>query len=184
ERRLLAVQQLGEQVGQLVEGGGLLGGLVLAHQLADLGQHRGLGLHHPVVLRDRDRPVEVALGVPLAELALLVERAQLLDLGAVLPGPVQRERSRDVGLRAQALDLGLVDELDHLEAAEALAMLLHELFHHRSPRGCSGFGEAPAGAARPRWRNALTSALRRATASAERSEPPSRLSPNSPEAKW
>jgi hypothetical protein len=33
ERGLLAVQELAEQVGQLVEGGGLLGGLVLAHQL-------------------------------------------------------------------------------------------------------------------------------------------------------
>src|SRR5690606_29503440 len=109
------------------------------------------------------RPVEIALGVPLVDLALLVEVAQLLDLGAVLPGPVQRERSGDVGARAQARDLVDVDELDHLELAEALAVFLHELLH-REISYERGRGRA-AGAASPWWKNAFTSALRWRTAS-------------------
>jgi hypothetical protein len=65
------------------------------------------------------RPVDVLLGVPLALLPALVERAQLLDLAAVLPRPVELERDVDVELLAQSGDLGLVDEVDDFEVADS-----------------------------------------------------------------
>ena len=60
ERGLLAVQELREHVVELVERGRLLRRLVLARQRAGLRQQRGLRVQHPVVLADRQRPVEVA----------------------------------------------------------------------------------------------------------------------------
>src|SRR5262249_57246383 len=99
------------------------------------------------------------LRVPLGALAALVEGAQLLDLAAVLPGPVQLERHVDVELRAQPLDLGLVDEVDHLEAADRAAVVLENRLHQRGPpeREVSG------AATRPWWSSARTSGLRRRT---------------------
>ena len=135
KRGLLAMQELRERVGELIEGRGLLRRLVLPHELADLRHHRRFGTHHPRVVGDGDRPVEVRLGVPLIDFPLVVELAQLGDLAPVVPLPVQGERDCDVDLLAQTLDLGLVHELDHLELAEPLAMLLHQLFHTEPPRG-------------------------------------------------
>ena len=80
------------------------------------------------------RPVEVGLRVPLVDLALLVEVAQLGHLAAVLPGPVQcRAGRRGSVCRASARELLLVDELDHLEVAEPLAVFLRSASSRRGP---------------------------------------------------
>src|SRR5262249_31432692 len=100
------------------------GRVVAARHVEDRGEQRAALLRdEPLVARQRDGPVDVLFGVPLALLAALVERAQLLDLAAVLPRPVQLERYVDVELRPQAFDLSLVDEVDDLELADPATVL-------------------------------------------------------------
>ena len=103
ERRLLAVQELRERVRELVERGLAAGRLVGAH--ARSGSTAGAAGPRAAGTTRRagtacDQSMSV-LGVPLPLLAALVEGAQLLDLAAVLPGPVQVERHVDVELAAQ-----------------------------------------------------------------------------------
>src|SRR4029077_10971769 len=90
ERRLLAVQQLRDQVRELVPRR-LPAGLLVGAHLGEEAREQGRAdlRHEPFVARQRSRPVEVLLGVPLAALAALVERARLLELAAVFPGPLQ-----------------------------------------------------------------------------------------------
>src|SRR5262249_49098873 len=180
ERRLLAVQELGDQVRELVPGGLAARRLVGANLGEHARQQRGADLRHePLVPGQRGGPVEILLRVPLAALAALVESAQLLDLAAVLPGPVQLERHVDVELLAQPLDLGLVDELDHLEVADRAAIVLENHLHQRVPPDPGVWGATT----RPRCSSARTSALRRRTSLAENSGRPSISLPKSPEAK-
>jgi hypothetical protein len=132
ESRLLAVQQLRDRIGELVDRGTLAGLLVRAHERQDGRQDQDvLARQEPLVERERRRPVDVVLGVPLPALAALVERAQLLDLVAVVPGPVQIDRHVDVELGAQGGDACLVD-LHDLEVTDLLPVLREDLVH-----GCS-----------------------------------------------
>src|SRR5262249_45888929 len=166
---------------ELVPGGLAAGGLVHPHLGHDARHERGADLRHePLVARQRDRPVEVFLGVPLALLAALVERAQLLDLAAVLPRPVEVERHVDVDLLTQRCDRLLVDDLDDLEVTDAATVVGENGVHQSILRR-----RLPAGAARrPRRMSAFTSILRRRTSLTEKSGRPSISLPKSPDAKW
>ncbi len=128
---LLAVQELRHRVRELVARGVAAGRRRRRPCSCEhAGEERGvLAREEPLIARERDRPVDVGLGVPLALLAALVELAQLFDLAAVLPGPVQRQRNVDVNALAQAGDLLFVDVLDDLEVLDHAALLGHQFFH-------------------------------------------------------
>src|SRR5262249_42716931 len=157
ERGLLAVEELGERPGELVERRGPTGGVVDARG----GEHRGEDLQallgqEPLVAREGCRPVDVGLRVPLAALAALVEGAELLDLAGIAPGPVEIDRYVDVDLVPQLGDALLVD-LDELEVPQPSTVFREELFHGSSlsvpcwPPGRSAGGRAArACAAAPR----------------------------------
>jgi hypothetical protein len=100
--------------------------------VGDLGEDAMSGRppwHEPLFAGQRRRPVNVVLRVPLALLPALVERAQLFDLAAVLPRPVELERHVDVDLPAETRDLGLVDEVDDLEIADVAALFGKDPVH-------------------------------------------------------
>jgi hypothetical protein len=138
-RRLLAVQELRDQVRELVPRRFLAGRLVGAHLGEDRRhEQRADARQEPLVAREGMRPVDVRLGVPLALLALLVEVAELLDLVAVLPGPLQIEGHVDVELTAQARHLLLVDELDDFELAQQTPLLGQNLFGRHRQSSLSG----------------------------------------------
>jgi hypothetical protein len=84
----------------------------------------------PLVRRERRRPVDVGLRVPLPALPALVQAPQLLDLAAVVPRPVQVDRHVDVELAPEVRDAVLVD-VHHLEVAEVPPILRQDLVHDR-----------------------------------------------------
>ena len=123
------MQELGERPRELVERGLPADVVVGARDGEDRGQDLEAFLRQePLAARERGGPVDVRLRVPLAALAALVERAQLLDLARVRPGPTQIDGHVDVELAAQRGDPSLV-ELHHLEVAETAAMLCENLVH-------------------------------------------------------
>src|SRR5204863_35378 len=126
----------------------------------------------PLAARERDRPVDVGLCVPLAALAALVERAQLLDLAGVRPGPVEIDRHVDVELAAQRGDPSLV-ELDDLEVPEAPAVVCEDLVHAVQPPCATS----------PKRSRSRTSRLRRRTSAASKMSLPRTSAPNSADAK-
>jgi hypothetical protein len=118
ERRLLAVQELRDDVGRLIAGGLFLCRFAAPHQLHDLGEHRALGIERPFVRLHRRRPVQIQLRIPLAHLALFVERVEPFVLGFVGPGPMQRDRDVDIDTTADVFDDRGICEVDDLEIPE------------------------------------------------------------------
>src|SRR5262249_20274178 len=130
--------------------------------------------------REGRAPVEVGLGVPLALLAALVERAQIFGVARVVPGPMEIDRAVDVQLLAQRVHPVFV-YLDHLEAADATTVLCQQFLIHGLVLSLV-WGYDSRCAIRPKRRKSRTSRLRRRTSAASNRSLPTTVLPNSPDA--